>query len=83
MASQASHRSHAQLHSSMTHSSHVKVDDCVICFDSIADDQLVKVLQPCNHYFHSDCINQWLIIEKRCPMCMRYLTMQDDGNYEE
>jgi hypothetical protein len=33
----------------------------------------VKVLEPCNHYFHNACINQWLIIEKRCPMCMRYL----------
>lgn len=37
--------------------SQVKVDDCTICFDSIQDNHLIKVLQPCNHYFHNDCIN--------------------------
>lgn len=59
-------------------SSQIKIDDCAICFDTISEQQRVKVLQPCNHYFHNDCINQWLIIEKRCPMCMRYLHIPDE-----
>ena len=25
---------------------------------------------------HNTCINQWLIIEKRCPMCMQCLVSQ-------
>ena len=57
--------------------SQVKVDDCAICYDGISDSQLVKVLRPCNHYFHNDCINQWLIIEKKCPMCMRNLNQTE------
>ena len=40
-----------------SNTSQVKVDDCAICYDAIQDSQVVKMLQPCNHYFHNDCIN--------------------------
>lgn len=67
-------RGHQSIMTSNT--SQFKVDDCAICCDAVTDQQMVKVL-PCGHYFHNDCINQWLIIEKRCPMCMVSLVNPD------
>jgi hypothetical protein len=60
-------------------SSMMKIDDCAICFENIDENAMIKVLQPCNHYFHNVCINQWLIIEKRCPMCMQCLGAQQNS----
>jgi len=45
---------------------------CAICFEGMRSRDLVRVLKCC-HYYHSGCIEQWLVTEKRCPMCMTYL----------
>jgi len=42
---------------------------CIVCQELFQADESVKVL-PCSHYFHVDCVNQWLLVEKKCPMCM-------------
>ena len=61
----------------------VKLDDCAICFDTISDSQIAKMLKPCNHYFHNECINQWLIIEKKCPMCMTMLNQSTSDSHKK
>ena len=45
-------------------------DVCAICYDAIHMKDVIKLIEPCNHYFHTNCINQWLLVEKKCPMCM-------------
>ncbi|KAH7570734.1 hypothetical protein JRO89_XS05G0172500 [Xanthoceras sorbifolium] len=43
-------------------------DSCVICRLDYEDDETVTVLS-CKHSYHSDCINNWLKINKVCPVC--------------
>ena len=50
-----------------------KIDDniCVICIDNIdiTDSDTTQI--DCNHIFHKDCIDKWLNINKKCPVCIR------------
>jgi E3 ubiquitin-protein ligase RNF38/44 len=41
---------------------------CVICMDNIKENQMVKTLK-CSHNFHSKCINNWLKLKLKCPLC--------------
>ena len=41
---------------------------CGICMDSFRENEKIKRL-PCEHIFHTDCMNQWLQTKKTCPFC--------------
>ncbi|GAB2275296.1 hypothetical protein Dimus_010057 [Dionaea muscipula] len=45
-----------------------ETDSCVICRLDYEDGDLLTSL-PCNHSYHSECINNWLKINKVCPVC--------------
>ena len=47
--------------------------DCSICLESLdnAGSDLTKVALPCGHAFHKACIEDWLHIQSRCPVCRR------------
>lgn len=40
---------------------------CSICLEEFEVDNEVKQL-PCSHFFHSTCIDQWLKVNKVCPI---------------
>lgn len=43
---------------------------CAVCQqDYSGDEELVQL--PCKHWFHRDCVLQWLRASKQCPICMR------------
>lgn len=41
---------------------------CSICLMTYNDDDLIAVL-PCIHFFHKDCVSQYLGSTRRCPIC--------------
>ncbi|CBI29028.3 hypothetical protein VitviT2T_016034 [Vitis vinifera] len=43
-------------------------DSCVICRLDYEDGETLTVLS-CKHSYHSECINNWLQINKVCPIC--------------
>ncbi|EEA24760.1 hypothetical protein TMatcc_007861 [Talaromyces marneffei ATCC 18224] len=44
-------------------------NNCPICTDDFVKGQDVRLL-PCNHQFHPDCIDPWLInVSGTCPLC--------------
>lgn len=44
--------------------------NCVICSEDIKERDEIFILKcPGKHYFHSQCIKDWLAIKVICPMC--------------
>ncbi|EHH54787.1 hypothetical protein EGM_15690 [Macaca fascicularis] len=41
---------------------------CVVCFSDFETRQLLRVL-PCNHEFHTKCVDKWLKANRTCPIC--------------
>lgn len=47
----------------------VSGDACAICLDTMEDDIKVRGL-PCNHAFHVNCVDKWLLSRRACcPVC--------------
>ncbi|XP_047046090.1 E3 ubiquitin ligase BIG BROTHER-related-like [Lolium rigidum] len=44
------------------------IEQCVICRVEFEEGESLIAL-PCKHSYHSECINQWLQLNKVCPMC--------------
>lgn len=58
---------------------------CPICLDDFDDVNEIFTLK-CNHVFHRDCINEWLLKRSTCPYCRIYLkdtvnVMYQQGKY--
>ncbi|OIW12753.1 hypothetical protein TanjilG_24686 [Lupinus angustifolius] len=47
---------------------HGSNDSCVICRVDYEDGESLTVLS-CKHLYHPECINNWLKINKVCPVC--------------
>ena len=47
-------------------------DACPICIDSYDDDPnaiFVGLVKKCGHYFHFECLWNWLELNQTCPIC--------------
>ncbi|KAE9589801.1 putative transcription factor C2H2 family [Lupinus albus] len=44
---------------------------CSICLLDYKESDLVRVLSECNHFFHSSCVDPWLIMNLTCPICRK------------
>ena len=49
-----------------------KIDSCSICKIPFEDNNYIRVLN-CEHFFHKDCIDQWLLNYNNtcCPICKK------------
>lgn len=46
-------------------------ETCAICVEDFQENDMTRIL-PCNHFFHPDCIDPWLISHSSmCPLCKR------------
>ncbi|CAI2298649.1 unnamed protein product [Caenorhabditis sp. 36 PRJEB53466] len=43
-------------------------ETCTVCLCAYEDGENITNL-PCNHFFHTECIEKWLKLNKKCPMC--------------
>ncbi|KAH7513751.1 hypothetical protein FEM48_Zijuj11G0014700 [Ziziphus jujuba var. spinosa] len=42
---------------------------CPICLSEYRPKETLRTIPECNHYFHSDCIDEWLRVNATCPLC--------------
>ncbi|KAL3536714.1 hypothetical protein ACH5RR_000080 [Cinchona calisaya] len=42
---------------------------CSICLDEYVPKQTLRFIPNCEHYFHVECIDNWLRINSTCPVC--------------
>ena len=43
--------------------------ECAVCLNEFEDDETLRLIPKCNHVFHPDCIDVWLISHSTCPVC--------------
>ena len=48
-------------------------ESCVICMDEYKDGDKLYVL-GCNHEYHRDCVKDWLVKQRNCPLCRKEVT---------
>lgn len=45
---------------------------CAICLEDFKSGIDLRVLTPCNHVYHSACIDRWLLLKSiQCPICQQ------------
>lgn len=48
---------------------------CCICYDDIGNEEWVTVL-VCKHTHHCECIRDWLLKQKICPICKKEVSVE-------
>ncbi|KAL9673285.1 hypothetical protein QQ045_029541 [Rhodiola kirilowii] len=48
---------------------HPIVVDCPVCLTEFEEGECVKMLPSCQHLFHPECIDTWLLSRASCPIC--------------
>ena len=52
-------------------------EQCAICRMEFEPDDELRVLR-CGHAEHCECIDQWLAVNKSCPICMKEISASPD-----
>ncbi|XP_031502752.1 RING-H2 finger protein ATL57-like [Nymphaea colorata] len=42
---------------------------CAVCLGEFEGGETAKLLPLCGHFFHADCIDEWLSSHTSCPLC--------------
>ena len=55
---------------------------CTICLGDYVEGESIKFLPGCHHHFHATCTDEWLVINKTCPLCVRDVQEELDRESE-
>lgn len=43
--------------------------ECAVCLDNFNKGDKCRLLPICNHSFHAQCVDAWLLTNSNCPIC--------------
>ncbi|XP_011026895.1 PREDICTED: RING-H2 finger protein ATL20-like [Populus euphratica] len=46
---------------------------CPICLSEYQPKDTLRTIPDCNHYFHANCVDEWLKMNATCPLCRNSL----------
>lgn len=46
----------------------LEAQECTICLDDLGESEMKRIL-PCQHSYHSHCIESWAVKNNACPNC--------------
>uniref|UniRef100_A0A7S0ASQ1 RING-type domain-containing protein n=1 Tax=Pyrodinium bahamense TaxID=73915 RepID=A0A7S0ASQ1_9DINO len=50
---------------------------CPICLEDFNDKLPIVQTRSCKHAFHTQCLQEWLDVNRNCPLCRHDLAMQE------
>ncbi|XP_010421832.1 PREDICTED: putative RING-H2 finger protein ATL36 [Camelina sativa] len=50
--------------------------ECAICLSEFEDQETLRLMPPCSHTFHANCIDVWLSSRSSCPVCRENLSLK-------
>lgn len=53
---------------------------CIVCMDDFGEESDEGVWTNCGHFFHEKCLEDWLKIRKKCPICKSKCLSMDFRN---
>ena len=56
---------------------------CSICRNNIQENEPLRKIKNCGHYFHLNCIDNWLLTNNTCPLCRCNITEVNEANQDE
>jgi hypothetical protein len=62
--------------------------DCAICYESLltnesdTDVEIITQLS-CEHIYHTECIDKWIVINNSCPICRKSVIVSDSVDITE
>lgn len=51
------------------------IDCCPVCFEKFEQDDEV-ILLKCDHFYHSDCVNNFILYNTSCPVCREEIELK-------
>ena len=55
-----------------------QVTECVICMSEVDMSKLSsRMITPCNHAFHTECLQKWMEVKLECPTCRQPLPVEE------
>lgn len=56
-------------------------EKCPVCIERFCKDDMCKKLPSCPHFFHAECIDEWLLRKSDCPVCRAEVEVEiPEGN---
>ncbi|KAH7365982.1 hypothetical protein KP509_18G057500 [Ceratopteris richardii] len=43
--------------------------ECPVCLTAFEEDEELRLLPACGHWYHKDCIGMWIFSHETCPVC--------------